>query len=195
VPTIIYLHGFNSSPQSQKAQIISHHFKTHYPDVICHIPALPPEPASAIAQVEQLISQNTMQHAKPVLMGSSLGGFYATYLSEQFDLKAVLINPAVAAHELLIDEVGEQTNFHTGEKYQFTQHYVEQLRELDVKQIQHPANFMVLLQTGDEMLDYKHTVALFSHSSLWVSGGGSHAFDNIEQTIPAILNFLKNTKE
>jgi hypothetical protein len=192
VQAIIYLHGFNSSPHSHKAQIIQQYFKTHHPDVLCHVPALPIEPASAIRIAEELITNAQAQAMKVALIGSSLGGFYATYLSEQFNVKAALINPAVAAHELLVDEVGEQTNFHTGERYQFTHTYVEQLRALDVKRITHPHNFFVLLQTGDEVLDYQRAIALFSRSSLWVSGGGSHAFDGFEKTIPASLIFLRN---
>lgn len=188
---IIYLHGFNSSPRSTKAQVIQTYFQTHH-HVMCHVPALAIEPARAIDQTSELIVHIQAKGKQPALMGSSLGGFYATYLSEQFNLKAVLINPAVAAHHLLVDHIGEQTNFHTDEKYQFTHEHVEQLRALDITRLTHPKNFFVLLQTGDEVLDYQRAIALFSHSSLWVSGGGSHSFDHIERTLPAVLNFLRN---
>lgn len=191
---IIYLHGFNSSPLSQKAKIISQYFAKHHLNINFHVPALPIEPLIAINIVSELINNSKAQGILPLLIGSSLGGFYASYLSEQFDLKAVLINPAIAAHELLINHIGEQTNFHTGEKVNFTHHHIEQLRSIEIKHITHPENFFVLLQTGDEVLDYQRAIALFSRSSLWVSGGGSHAFDNVGQTIPAILNFLRSVK-
>lgn len=192
--SIIYLHGFNSSPHSAKAQIIQAYFQKHHCDVVCHIPTLSIEPAHAIEQVSDIIVKSQAQGENPTLMGSSLGGFYATYLSQQFGLKAVLINPAVAAHQLLVDHVGEQTHFHTGERYQFTTAYLEQLQWMNVEHISQPENFFVLLQAGDEVLDYQQAIALFSRSSLWVSGGGSHAFDHIEQTIPAVLNFLHHAK-
>jgi uncharacterized protein len=192
VHDIIYLHGFNSSPRSTKAQVIQANFQNHHHDMMCHVPALAVEPARAVDHISELIVQIQAEGKQPALMGSSLGGFYATYLSEQFNLKAVLINPAVAAHQLLVDQIGEQTNFHTDEKYQFKQEYIEQLRALDITRLTYSKNFFVLLQTGDEVLDYQRAIALFSRSSLWVSGGGSHSFDQFELTLPAVLNFLRN---
>ncbi len=126
---IVYLHGFNSSPASGKAEQFGGHMAGlgRLEDYYC--PALPNSPREAIAHIEAGLAR----HQGPVtLIGSSLGGFYATYLAEKHGWKAVLVNPAVHAHILMRGALGPQTNWHSGEKWQFTEAHLAELAALDV---------------------------------------------------------------
>src|SRR5574340_732246 len=137
---IVYLHGFNSTPASGKARLLGEHMIRigRQADYLC--PALPNSPREAIAQVEAALAS----HAGPVtLVGSSLGGFYATHLAEKHGWKAVLVNPTVHAHVLMRGVLGPQTNWHTGEKWTFTETHLAELAALDVPAITRPERAFV----------------------------------------------------
>ena len=150
---------------------------------------IPPEPDRAAAYLLQQ-AQTIRQHAVLCLCGSSLGGFYATWLAEQFDCRAALINPAVRPHTLLKKYLGENKNYHTGESWRFEQRHVDTLREMYLPTIRHPERYLVLLQTGDETLDYRDAAEYYRDCKLVIEQGGSHAFDHFESHIPKILDFL-----
>jgi hypothetical protein len=183
---IVYLHGFNSSPASGKARQLGEHMASlgREADYLC--PALENSPRAAIAQIEALI----VQHPGPVtLVGSSLGGFYATYLAERHDWKAVLVNPAVHAHVLLRDALGPQKNWHTGETWTFDETHLDELAALDVPAITRPARYLLLAQTGDEVLDYRDAVAYYAGARQIIEEGGNHGFAGFERHFPTILDF------
>ena len=150
---------------------------------------IPPEPDRAAALLLQL-AKTIRQDARLCLCGSSLGGFYATWLAEQSGCRAVLINPAVRPHTLLKKYLGENRNYHTGESWQFEQRHIDQLREMHKPAISQPERYLVLLQTGDETLDYRDAAEYYQGSNLLIEQGGSHAFDHFESHIPKILDFL-----
>lgn len=182
---IIYVHGFNSGSASSKARQLQAYFtKIGQPDAfLC--PDLPHLPSQAIALLSTLITT----HENVKLVGSSLGGFYSTWLAEQFGVKAVLINPAVHAHLLLSGVLGEQKNYSTGEVYQFTQRHLDELAALDLPHIQHPQNLLLMVETGDEVLDYRDAVAYYAESRQIVEIGGDHGFQSFAKYIPTILAF------
>ena len=186
--SIIYIHGFNSSPQSHKAQLFKSWMNTTHPDITLHIPALKPYPLDAIAQLEALTNLN--KHTTGFI-GSSLGGFYAVHLSEKFNAPAVLINPSVKPFETLSQYLGENENFHTQERYMLTQQHVEDLRFLFVPQPTNPEKLLLLTQTGDETLDYREGTAHFHASPAIIEYGGDHAFQNAERHFPLMLQFLQ----
>ena len=148
-------------------------------------PDLPHQPTRAIALVEALIAQAPN---KPSLVGSSLGGYYATYLAERHDLKAVLINPAVAPYRLLAPLLGAQQNFYTGETYEFTAQHLAELHNLEIEPL-HPEHYLLLVQTGDEVLDYRNAVARYAGAKQYVIPGGDHGFQHLEHYWDEILAF------
>lgn len=186
-PLFIYLHGFNSSPGSYKAQQFNHWMAAagRSDDVL--IPVLPHWPQRAIQVVEQLIVQYAGRAI--TLVGSSLGGYYSLYLAEKYRLRAVLVNPAVRPYELLAALLGEQGNYYTDERYILTRKHLEQLLALDCVTLSYPQHYLLLTQTADETLDYREAVDKLADSPQWVQPGGSHAFEQFERLIPAILAF------
>lgn len=184
---LIYIHGFNSSSQSGKARELTAYFAERGLAAGYACPDLPHRPAEAIALLERLIAQSPT----PVkLLGSSLGGFYATYLAERHGLKAVQINPCVACDEKLAEEVGRlQKNWHSGEAYEFSAQHLAELQALKVRAISRPERYFLLVETGDEVLDYREAVAYFQGARQLVLEGGDHGFSRFAEYIPAILDF------
>ncbi len=184
---ILYIHGFNSSPLSMKSTATEQYLIDHHSNVQFHCPQLATSPNSAIKQLEQILAQYPEDHWQ--LMGSSLGGYFSSYLAEKYHLKAVLINPAIRPFELLADYIGEQKNPYTEEVYQVTEAHILDLQNLYNKKISEK-QYMVMVQTGDEVLDYQQAVDKYHHSQLIVQQGGDHSFINYQTMLPAIMNFF-----
>lgn len=184
---IVYLHGFNSTPASGKARLLGEHMARigRHADYLC--PALPNSPREAIAHVEAELAPRGP--ASVTLVGSSLGGFYATHLAEKHGWKAVVVNPAVHAHLLLREALGPQTNWHTGEKWQFTEGHLAELAALDVPAITRPERYILLAQAGDEVLDYRVAVAYYAGATQIIEEGGDHGFVGFERHFQTILDF------
>lgn len=182
---ILYLHGFRSSPESWKIQELRKVMQARGLEDRLLAPALPVVPKEAMALLESMLQEAS----EPVtLVGSSLGGFYATWLAEKYDLRAVLINPAVAAHGVLKHLLGVQTNLHTGESFEFTQVHVEQLAVLDLSSPT-PARYLLLVEKGDEVLDYGQAIERYAGCEQVVLEGGNHSFTRFPDLIPNILEF------
>ena len=181
---LIYIHGFNSSPASAKAGAIQRELERrgHGGDFLA--PALPHSPAAAAALLAQLMRV----HPDTCLIGSSLGGFYATWLAETHGVCAVLVNPAVRPYELLAGEIGRQKNFHTGEEYDFTAQHIAELRALEVDSIA-PERYLLLVATGDEVLDYRHAVEKYRGARQLVIEGGDHGFSDFAHYLDTVLAF------
>lgn len=184
---LVYIHGFNSSPASLKARQTEQWLLAQSLDIPFYCPALSSEPDKAIAQLQSLIEP---LHRPVGLVGSSMGGFYATWLNEQYDVKAVLINPAVRPYEFMADYLGENANYHTGERYILEQRHVDIAKTLEVSTISKPENLWVLLQTGDEVLDYRQAEKKYAHCVLTIEQGGDHSFQNYQRHLPDMINFL-----
>lgn len=185
---LIYIHGFNSSPQSHKALQAVEYFESMGIGHRIVVPELSHEPDAAIRQLQALIE--TPRDTPVVLIGSSLGGYYATWLAEQYNLKAALINPSVRPYERWEQHLGLNHNFYSGKSYEITREHIEQLRKLDRDPIVHPENFLLLVQTGDEVLDYRLAVEKYKASPSIIQEGGNHGFVNFEEVLPAICNFF-----
>lgn len=184
---LIYIHGFNSSPRSQKAQETRVWLAKYQPQVRLHVPALPYDPASALALLSAAVAQCV---SAPVLVGSSLGGFMASVLSERYGLRAALINPAVYPHRLLPAYLGQNTNPYTGEQYVLTAQHMTELEAMTPARLSAPTRTLVLLQSGDETLDYRQAVRFYRGSPMSIEPGGSHAYENFAARLPDIYAFL-----
>lgn len=187
---IVYIHGFQGSPQSAKARVLGAHLAHHHPAVRYVVPPLVFDPLAALAILEQALDEVAAAgSAAPLLVGSSLGGFYATVLAARRQLRAVLVNPVVGPDALLRDRLGSIDNPYTGEHYVLGARDIDAFRALDVARIPRPADLLVLLQTGDETLDWRQAAEKYADCSLLVQRGGNHAFEHFEDTFPLIYRF------
>lgn len=183
--SILYLHGLNSSPDSLKAsQLTRAMARLGWSDRL-RVPALQHHPREAIAALDALIAEL----GRPVLVGSSLGGYYATHLAERHGLKALLINPAVSPHRLFDGHLGPQTNPYSGETWELTQDHVDALAELEVPAPKDAQRYQVWLQTADETLDYRHAQTYYRGCALRIQAGGDHGFQGFAERLPALLHF------
>jgi len=187
---LIYLHGFRSGPQSVKAVQLRAHLarQGRAGDLWCE--QLPPGPLDAIALIESVLCPAVADGDEVALAGSSLGGFYALHLAEKHGLHAALINPAVVAPKSLGEYVGEHEHMYTGEVFRFEQQHVEQLAELDVAAITQPERYLVLLETGDEVLDWWQAVLKLRGANLIVHAGGDHSLRSFAAELPRMTEFL-----
>jgi len=183
---LIYLHGFNSSPGSHKSQVLKRYLEERgLGDQYC-CPALPHLPERAIAAVEAEIAKHARESI--TLIGSSLGGFYSTYLAERHDLRAVLINPAVYPHEDLRAYLGVQRNLHTQRQYELTEEHLRQWEKLYLPTVR-PQRYLLLVETGDEVLDYRAAAEKYAGARQIVIAGGDHSLKSFPEHIPLILQF------
>lgn len=180
---IIYLHGFNSSPQSHKAQVMAKYLAARGLAGQYACPALPPLATEAIDEIERL-----EPGGGTCFVGSSLGGFYATYLAERYRAKAALLNPAIEPHVGLRVYLGEQKNLHTGEPYNLTEAHLREWERLFVPCVT-LSRYLLIVETGDEVLDYRQAVARYRGAAQVVVPGGDHSLRSFEQHLPRILSF------
>ena len=186
----LYLHGFLSSPASEKAQQMMTFFQDHPKLGTLSTPFMHLDPREAMALAETELQDLQERHDKVWIVGSSLGGFYATYLAEKPNVPAILINPAVRPFELFRHYLGEHTHFHTGETLLLEEYHLEQLEALNCPVIRHPKNLLLLLQTADETLDYRHAADLYRSCPGWLEGGGDHSFQRFIDRMPEMLGHL-----
>ena len=192
---ILYIHGFNSSPLSTKAQQTKHYLSTHFPKVDFFCPQLATSPSAAIEQlIGMMETQNKIEQSRWLLIGSSLGGYFAGYLAEKYHCLAVLVNPAIKPYELLTDYLGEQVNPYTDEVYQVSTDHIQQLISIEpntpTRQSLQKNNYLVMVQTGDEVLNYQQAVEKYKNCQLLVQEGGDHSFIDFEQSLPMVCTFF-----
>jgi hypothetical protein len=186
---ILYIHGFRSSSRSEKAQETKRWLEKQgrADEWVC--PDLPPYPLEAMHTLEQLI-QNAKQ--PPQLIGSSLGGFYATVLAARFNLKAVVINPAVHPCLVLRPALGLITSFYGDEQYEFTEAHLQDLHRLDLPAPVYPDQILLMQERGDEVLDWQEAVAYYRHCHQLIFNGGDHGFTRYRAVLDLIDHFFKD---
>ncbi|MFZ5723724.1 MAG: YqiA/YcfP family alpha/beta fold hydrolase [Pseudomonadota bacterium] len=186
---LVYIHGFQSSPQSAKARQLGADLARRHAAVRYVVPPLGFAPAAALATLEEALAALRADGLQPVLVGSSMGGFYATVLAVRHGLRAVLVNPAVRPHELMQDFLGPVTNPYSGEHHVLGADDVAAFRALAPAALPRPQDFLVLLQTGDETLDWRAAADYYRDCSVLKQVGGSHGFENFEDMFPLIYRF------
>ncbi len=187
---LLYLHGFRSSPQSAKAQVMARHVQEHHPGVRWWCPQLPASPAQAI----DLLLQGTAEwpRGQMAVMGSSLGGFYAAWLSAQLGVPAVLINPAVHPSRDLARYIGEHPVWQDpAQSIFFEPAYVQQLQVLESQRLPTRPATLALIAKGDEVLDWREMLARHQAGQVRLIEGSDHALSDFEEHFPQILEFLQ----
>ena len=184
---IIYLHGFNSSAESKKSKILDSYLKEEKL-IKLESPNLNTSPSRAISQIEKIINECSN---RVCLVGSSLGGLYATFVADKHNLRSVTINPVVRNHiSGMKDLIGSHKNFHTDEEYEFTMQDYLDLQKLGLKELKNPLNHLCLIKMSDEVLDHNKTFTYFSKSYLLSEKGGNHSYDDFFEKIPLILDYM-----
>lgn len=186
---LLYLHGFRSSPQSAKARTMAAHMAARHPGVHWWCPQLPPSPRAAMQGLLEGIRdwpRDTM-----AVMGSSLGGFYATAVAEHTGCRAVLLNPAINPARDLEKYIGEQTSWHDPqEHFFFRAEFVQELRDLACGPLARPDHYLAVIAKGDEVLDWHEMQGRYAGAQLRLLEGGDHALSDFEPHLPTILAFL-----
>ena len=180
----IYIHGFSGSGQGSKAKLFRKYFKSKDESFIA--PSLSYVPELAITTLEELIES---YNGNVKLIGSSLGGFYALYLAKKYNLQAVLLNPAIYPYRTLSKTSKSTHNFYDNSSFEWNSLHITMLKRYEIKNL-NSENFILLVQKGDELLDYKEAVEKLKYSKMIVDDGGSHIFDNIEKYFSEISSFL-----
>jgi len=183
---VIYIHGFGGSGEGSKAKAFREYFRSKGENFIA--PSLSYVPELAINTLEELIES---YNEDVTLIGSSLGGFYGVYLSQKYSIKTVLLNPSVYPYKTLKSLLGDAPNFYDGSSFKWDECHIDMLENYIAKSI-NQSKLMLLVQKGDELLNYKEAVDKFSAAKMIVDEGGSHGFDGIEQHFEKIREFLLN---
>lgn len=190
---ILYLHGFRSSPDSFKAQLLAKELEQRGLLDQWRCPQLPVSPKEAIelAKLEgaELAKSRGAQTRELTIVGSSLGGFYAVVLAEQFGCKAVLINPAVYAPRDLATQIGDHAYYHSDKPMTFLPSYVDELRTMAISRITDPQRYLLIAATGDELLDWREMTAFMEGANTIVVPGSDHGLSNFEEFMPQVLSF------
>ncbi len=177
---ILYLHGFASCGEGNKSLLLKSYFGTE--NVIA--PDLPPSPIDALELIEAILGSTNID----CLVGSSLGGYYATILAEKYRMKAILLNPSTRPWETLADYTGWQKRFCDEEVFEFKPVYLEQLKMLQTAPDK--GRYLLLLQSGDEVLDYAKAQSLYKKHKVIVEYGGNHRFENLDEYLSMVEKFI-----
>ncbi len=186
---LLYLHGFRSSPRSTKAQLVQERIAQRHPGVTLWCPQLPPSPREAMNRVMQGIAN--WPRKRMAVIGSSLGGFYASWVAEQTGCRAVVLNPAVFAARDLATQVGVHPSWHEPqESFEFKAAYVDELRALAVPAITNPDRYYALIAKGDEVLDWREMSAHYRGAHMRLLEGSNHAITEFADHLDEVLAFL-----
>ncbi|PKF61673.1 hypothetical protein CW745_10140 [Psychromonas sp. psych-6C06] len=185
---LLSLHGFHSSPASLKARQLDEYIKENHPEITFICPQLPSLPGQMWELIDAIFEQYCDDDI--AVVGSSLGGYLATKVAQHYKCRVILVNPAVTPYRLLQVYEGIQTHPYTGDVYQIDNDYMQQLKALDVTNIEQPVLFWVLIQEGDEVLDYRQAMTKYQGCKISCEKAGDHSFIGFERYIPDIIKFL-----
>ncbi len=186
---LLYLHGFRSSPLSTKARLMAARVARAHPRVTWWCPQLPPSPREAGALIEHGIQ--AWPPGTMAVVGSSLGGFYASWVAERWACKAVLLNPAVDPARDLAKYIGEHTSWHDpAERFFFKAGYVDELRQLAVTGLAQPQNYLAIIAKGDEVLDWREMTGRYPGACIKLLDGSDHAISDFAGHMDEVFSFL-----
>lgn len=188
---IAYVHGFLSGPNAVKSTILKNYLKEHEPELCFDAPDFPDTPKEAYEYLEAYFKKAQKSHDKICLVGSSMGGFFSTLMADKFGFKAALLNPCAHPQDYFKDLVGSQYNAATDVYFELHNDMLAYICYLDSRCKVNSDRLFVLLQRGDEVLDYTKAQSFYAGCKMDIEDGGCHTFDNFESKIPSILEFFK----
>ncbi len=200
VERVLYLHGFRSSPASAKSRFVRERLAADHPTVAWHGPQLPPSPREAMALIDDIVagwppassaaSSAASSPGTSAVIGSSLGGYYATACAERHGLRAVLLNPAIEPARDLARHIGEQTAWHSDDRFFFRPEYVDELLAMRPATLSRLDRYFALIATGDEVLSWREMAARYAGANVTVIEGSDHALTDFAEHWPAVEAFL-----
>lgn len=186
---LLYLHGFRSSPRSAKAQLMARELARRHPEVQWWCPQLPPSPRAAMDMVLRHVASWPL--ATMAVVGSSLGGFYATHVAETLGCRAVLLNPAVDPARDLSRQIGDHAAWHDpAEHFHFAPEFVDELRALAHGPVHNPENYFAVIAKGDEVLDWREMAGRYPGARIKLLEGGDHGISDFERHLADVFGFL-----
>lgn len=188
VTHLLYLHGFRSSPQSTKARVMAAWMQQHRPDLTWWCPQLPPSPAETMQMLAEGIA--LWPATQTAVIGSSLGGFYATAVAERLGCRAVLLNPAIDPARDLGKYIGETTAWHSDERFFFRPEFIDELRDIAPGKLTRLERFFAVIAKGDEVLDWREMSTRYKGCRVKLLEGSDHALTDFEDHLPEVLDFL-----
>lgn len=192
---LLYLHGFRSSPLSFKAQRLGRWMAEHRPDIVWHCPQLPPSPAEAVDGLLRTVAGWDMDAQKDLaVVGSSLGGFYATVLAARLGCRFVVMNPAVEPARDLAKHIGEQTSWQNPQdRFYFRAEFIPELQALRPATVSPVQSGLAIIAQGDELLDWREMSARYEGAHIKLLEGSDHALSDFDEHLGDILGFLELT--
>lgn len=187
---LINIHGFLSSHRSDKVLALQDAIQSQFPSVEFASPDLPDRPRDAVGLIEATIAQQARHYDTTGLIGHSMGGYFATYLATCHDLKAVLVNPVVRGYEIMCEFYGPVHNPHTGRDFDIDETDIDYLLSIYLETLTEPSRFLLMQQTGDEIVDPSIAQDYYRGSETIVEPGGNHDFIGLEKHTAAIVHFL-----
>lgn len=195
---IVYLHGFKSSPNSHKARLTHQAVQALQEagkesanqagkEIKWYCPQLPPSPCEAMQMVREYIDQQRFDQVS--FIGSSLGGYYATYLAERYPSRVTLLNPAIFPARDLEKYIGEQKSWHNEDTFYFKPEYIQELQELFVPSLTHPERYFLIAAKGDEVLDWQEMCQKYPGAQQLILEGSDHAISEYAHYIEQIMQF------
>lgn len=188
---LVYLHGFRSSPRSSKAVMTAEAIKNASnasKPIEWYCPQLLASPKESMEMVIKHINASSANRL--VVIGSSLGGFYANYLAEKYSCKAIALNPAVRAPRELAPHVGMMTAYDSDEPFDFRPEYINELMELQIEKITNPSRYFLIAAKGDELLDWQEMVDFYQGAKQLVLEGSDHGISNYAEHLPLVVDFI-----
>lgn len=186
--TLLYLHGFGSSPQSWKATLLRYWIHDNRPDIELIIPTLPHYPADVAVTLETLLYHYPTE--KFGIIGASMGGFYATWLSQRFSVPAVLINPLIYPADFLLSFIGQDHTTFGGDSIRFNNQHIEDFQAMQLPTIESPDLLWLLVQQGDEILPFQQAIEYYAECRQTIEKKGNHSFAGFENHVPELIRFL-----
>jgi len=184
---IVYLHGFRSSPASRKATMLRQAMASRDRSAEYLCPALPASPARAVKAVESLVQG--LAPERLALIGSSLGGYYATWLAERLGCRAVLLNPAIRPQDDLANHLGEQPVFFSDASIDFRREYLGELDSIDTPTITRPERYLLIAAMGDTVIDYRAMMRKYSGARQIIIEGSDHELSDFADHLEDVLAF------
>lgn len=196
MPAVLYCHGFLSSPQSTKALQVKRWLTQHRPQWQYICPELSAYPSEAKATLQQIMQEFVHTNETLYCIGSSLGGYWATWLTEYYNVRSVLVNPAVAPHMRFQHFLGQTLkSYYSTQTYTLEAKDLQCLQDHDCPTIKRAQNYYILLQTGDETLDYRDAQARYMRCKMRVEVGGNHSFEYFDRHLDVIIQFFESSEK